>query len=201
MRPWERAARSDHRATEIADARRGAPRCGPVSLARSFRMASERRAANEDMTRRRDAFCTAQEMDQFVPGFFPARARTGLVGSAAFVDLTCRYARESNAWPLGAPDRTIPIPYADGRAGECGSGRDDLSEQQKDHDSAFIWADSASGQRLAWPRMLTLVIGSIRTARSLLARATASIGTRWRDRERGPCRACRISRTGGHCRT
>ena len=129
--PRQRIAVPDHRAGEVANLLRTAQGAGPIALRGAVRHAGERGTTDHDVPGAERAAGPAQKGDEMVACGATAGARTGMSWPAGLVHLAGGDAFQPNARPFRTPDRTVPVPHRDGRAGEGRAGGDDAGQEQK----------------------------------------------------------------------
>lgn len=116
--PANCTASLNHCARYVARCWRSAP-CGcPGAPCRALRNASHGGSPNDDMSSRQLAARPAEYADEPIARIYAAYGRAGLRWLAAFVDLSCGDAGQTNPWPLSAPDGTVAIPDRRGGARE-----------------------------------------------------------------------------------
>lgn len=130
-RPAHRMSPADHSAADVEGGRRDAHRSRAGTPAGTHRRAEDRVGREEHVALARGANPAAEQPHERVPRRDARRPRTGMTRPAGPVDLTRGDPCKADPWTLRAPDRPVPIPDADRRAGEREAGGDEWG--QKEH--------------------------------------------------------------------
>jgi hypothetical protein len=97
------------------------------------------------MPGRRHTASTAQHFHKLVARRLAAHNRAWVAGPACLINLARGNPLQPDARSFGAPNRTIAIPDARGRAGERGTGGNNWGDEKKyGHSNSLLAADAVA---------------------------------------------------------